>query len=87
MKIIHHKDEVYANSKCTLCEGLAQAMWSGANGEVFVCRGCALDTLPALIADALPIGPGIDHYTQAWRGRLEASFLYAVASIKAQGQR
>jgi hypothetical protein len=40
--------------RCTVCGARKwSAYWVGAETEIAVCRSCAVETLPALIADAL----------------------------------
>lgn len=44
---------------CFGCGRSADAMWQGSHDSVHVCRTCAVEVLPALIADAVfvPAGP------------------------------
>jgi hypothetical protein len=47
------KDNPYVGEKCQFCgDDDATAMWRGEGVDTFVCRGCAIDILPRLIADA-----------------------------------
>jgi len=42
---------------CTICGANSEAFWDGAGGIVEVCQQCAIETLPALIADAAFVPP------------------------------
>jgi len=41
------------NESCTLCEKKSVAYWMGLGTTIHVCQDCALNILPALIADAI----------------------------------
>jgi hypothetical protein len=43
-------------TKCTLCDSPATAMWQGRE-TIYICSQCALESLPALIADSIWISP------------------------------
>lgn len=44
---------MYSDEKCTFCgEKKANGMWRGTT-DIFVCKRCALDKLPQLMADTI----------------------------------
>ena len=72
--------------KCFFCfEGTADAWWEGSAGTIFACRQCAIQSLPALIADAVvaaaPQGsPGI--YLDRARTQMESVYWRSAALAK-----
>ncbi len=44
--------DMFPDAKCDICGHNATAMWSGKE-SIFICRRCAVDVLPRLIADAI----------------------------------
>lgn len=55
-QIISHKDDAYPDFKNEICFSCGEspvAFWMGATGLVSVCRTCAIQVLPCLIADAI----------------------------------
>lgn len=71
MRLKYHTD----GPKCFHCDRQATALWTGINGSVYVCGGCAQDVLPALIADAVSVipGPGTNGF-QSPLDRAEAAY-------------
>ena len=63
---------------CLICGGNSSAFWDGVNGQIRVCGFCAIEWLPALIADAVPVSASEDfpHRTLA---RIELRFWRALA--------
>ena len=43
------------NERCHLCGAVAHAFWQG-DQRISVCQTCAIDILPALLADAIRFG-------------------------------
>lgn len=43
----------YFKGRCVLCGGEPQAYWHRKGDMIFICRQCALNDLPRLIADAV----------------------------------
>lgn len=73
---------------CFCCGEEAEAVWH-AGQSVAVCRGCAVSTLPALIADAVwaPAGRGaIGWFDRAWKDA-ERAFWRAAACRLAHGDK
>lgn len=71
--------DLYPKSKCSICGHPAIAMWNGIN-EVFVCRDCAINILPRLMADAImQCQPRIDTILDLHKNS-EIAFWQAVAS-------
>lgn len=71
------EQNLYADAKCSICGGEPNAMWGGRE-PIFVCRTCALEILPRLIADAI-----IDDYRNyehflIYRRKAKTSFLEGV---------
>ncbi len=60
---------------CSLCGENATACWNGVQEDVFLCARCAVNIMPALIADA--IAPSIDHIAE-----IKATFWKAMAIAK-----
>ncbi len=76
-----------AKEQCFHCGREAHASWHGNTESVHVCEACALGVLPALIADAVHVGPtgtvGFMHHLKA----VECAYWKAVASRLACGSR
>ena len=64
---------------CTLCGQRASAVWSD-DGAVYVCHQCAVDRLPALIADAISLDSADPRgrAVSVWR-QVEATYWRALA--------
>ncbi len=64
--------------RCSVCDGPSDAWW-GAAGIICVCYQCALDALPALIADAMCAkGTSTDLLTRT-KERMDIRFWMAAA--------
>jgi hypothetical protein len=50
-------------AKCSFCGRSAHGEWDCAQGKkIYACGGCAMDNLPALIADSARIGTTADAF-------------------------
>jgi hypothetical protein len=71
----HHIGFVTGN--CTLCGKQSAAVWCGIAGDIEVCFRCAIDILPALIADSTP---HLNHaYLHQTACRIERGYYRAMA--------
>lgn len=66
MGVYKSKDEIWQGKKnvCSFCDNVPQGHWGL---SVFVCRDCAVEVLPALIADATTISENQNGYGNARR--------------------
>jgi hypothetical protein len=62
---------------CSFCEQRSATAYWTITVELQVCAHCAVTTLPALIADAIPVGTGKQPHTSL--AAVQASFWRALA--------
>ncbi|HQU42548.1 MAG TPA: hypothetical protein PK867_07030 [Pirellulales bacterium] len=77
------------HTQCTLCGQSAQGTWHGTDGAIAVCHRCAVEALPALIADAVCLAADDPRLraVQVCR-QVEASYWRALAlRLLTEGQR
>ncbi len=74
------------NTRCFYCGETANATWHGCGENVNVCRQCAIDHLPRLIADAIFLpnrqrgkSSGAAHHAQKQLTEIERNFWTAIA--------
>jgi hypothetical protein len=73
------EQDLYPDSKCSICGAEPSAMWGGQE-PIFVCRNCALDVLPRLIADALIDDYRNDEHFSKYRQRAKMVFSRSVVA-------
>jgi hypothetical protein len=66
-----------SGGKCHLCDGRADATWRGGTGAtIAICSECAINVLPALIADAVFLPGGATGQNAAKHAVREVETIY-----------
>ncbi len=81
---MHIDTELYTNKKCSNgCGRKANAMWRFGAEEMFLCKWCAINTLPKFLADAYD--PKNPQEITSFFDRFKSEFFRALCLVKMKG--